>query len=103
LVNGRRPPFVESGRRPYFLYSEDDHRLLEWKMTGFVKSGRRPHLFFEMEDDLNLIFIWKTTSSFNVGEQQPVSHSKTTSPFFLNGRRPQFHFYMEDNLKFKCR
>ena len=63
LVNGRRPPFVESGRRPYFLYSEDDHTLLEWKMTGFVKTGRRPHLFFK----------WNTTSIA-----------------FLYGRQPKF-------------
>jgi hypothetical protein len=31
-------PCFESGRGPYFLYSEDDHRRLEWKMTGFVKT-----------------------------------------------------------------
>jgi hypothetical protein len=51
LVNGRGPPCFESGRGPYFLYSKDDHRLIEWKMTGFVKTG-----------------------SFNVGEQQPLLH-----------------------------
>jgi hypothetical protein len=46
---------------------EDDHRLLEWKMTGFLKTGRQPQIFLSMEDNLEYVFKYlcagKTTSN----------------------------------------
>jgi hypothetical protein len=47
-----------------------------------------------MEDDLNFLTKWKTTSFF-------FEKWKTTSMFWQNGRRPQYFGKMEDNLNSK--
>ena len=54
------------GRRPkYFRQMEDDLNFLgKWKTTSILRQiGKQPKYFRQMEDDLNFLSKWKTTST----------------------------------------
>ena len=102
LLNPATPPTpTPSGKFifKHFSVNVDQVTLQEYIRT---QIGRRPKYFRQMEDDLNFLGKWKTTSILRqIGKQsQFFRQMEETSIFSANGRRPQLLRQTEDDLKF---
>ena len=90
------------GSLKYFINGREPQPFCKRKTFSISCKGKTTSNYLSMEDNLNLLGIWRTTSNLEITRISDFC-------FFLNGRQPKFFgtwkttsiiYYTKDNLSY---